>query len=221
MKRTSILVTFCLLLLVSATLLYSRDFFFNECVNLEHYIQKSGNAGPIWFILISAIGIAFIPRTSFLILAGFFFGTWYGTLYAFIASLITSVSMYFFAKSKMSDTVERLLRQTFLMNKLNRLSLRHGFAFAFLARNAHLHFGIVNLACGILPMRFRDYFWGSFFGLLPGTLGICYAASVFGCSLLDRNAKMPQDLAWKIGLGSLLLTGVSLIPLIFDKKNKT
>lgn len=198
-----------------------RGYIYGECVRLETFVRQSGSAAPIYFILLSTIGLVFfIPRTTFLILAGVFFGTTEGVIYSYLASFFSALISFYFARSRLRSVVIPLLHKRKWFWTLEALSHKYGILFVILSRNIRAHFALINLACGVLRIGTFKFLLGSFIGLLPGTIGTCYAASLLGCKLLDPKEDIPFHLIWKFLLVSILLNILSLAPILWDRYKK-
>lgn len=207
-----------LLLIVAGYL--SRDYLHPYCLHLQNWIIENPRIAPLYFVLLSILAqILFIPRTTYVVFAGALFGTVTGVVYTMVITFVSGWILFYFARTRFRQKVERMLRARRLFHKLEKLSHRHGTFFVIVSRNLRVHFCVISFACGIFPIQTWEYLAGTFIGLLPSTIGYCWAASILGCTVLEPGFSIPFEMVWKFTLCSLLLGGLSLLPFFFDKKN--
>ncbi len=132
---------------------------------LDLFVRAAGFFGPAVFAAIYALGVLALPATPFTAAGALIFGKYLGTACNFIgavagASLSFLLGRYFL----------RGFAAGFLVGKLadlDRKAEEHGFSVIFYLRIFWFPFIVLNYGAGATRIRFGDYFWGTFFGILP------------------------------------------------------
>ena len=131
---------------------------------------------PFAFVYVMAAflagGLLFFPITLLIAATALLFDPWRGFVFALAGSLTSACATYGIGRLLGRPMVERMLR-TPRMRRFRDELRRRGFAAIFSARLAPVgSFSLVNLLAGALEVRFRSYFLGNIFGILPGSLGL-------------------------------------------------
>ena len=129
--------------------------------------------------------VLFIPGSPLTLAGGAIFGPVYGTLYTIVgatagAFVAFTLSRYF---KKHFVHVGQGKVATTLASYDARIT-SHGFVTVLFLRFVPLFpFNGLNFALGLTKVTLRDYFFGTLFGIIPGTFAYVY----FGDSLVSRN----------------------------------
>ncbi|MFA9461354.1 TVP38/TMEM64 family protein [Thiohalorhabdus methylotrophus] len=103
-----------------------------------------------------------------------------------VAALVTAVLNYALGAMLGRQAVTSLAGSR--INRISQwLSNRGVVAVATLRVLPVAPFIIVNLVAGAVHIRFRNYFWGSVIGMIPGTLAIAVFADSLLAVILDPN----------------------------------
>ncbi|MFZ5775803.1 MAG: TVP38/TMEM64 family protein [Thermodesulfobacteriota bacterium] len=158
-----------LLFLVGAVALFrytpAREFITPEA--LKGLIRSSGPWGPLVFVLLYAAGIClFLPALLFTGIGAVLFGTLHGFVYNELgamlgASLAFGIGRYLgrdFAASLIGDRLKRYD---------DRIA-KNGFATVLYLRLIFFPFTPLCFGMGLTKVSFRDYFWGTLFGIIAG-----------------------------------------------------
>ncbi len=131
-------------------------------------IKSLGPLAPLVFTLSVAIlvGIGF-PRLIFCVIAGMALGFWYGLWWTQLGTLAGNYGVFCLARRGAKDWAQRYLSRRAEIQQLIRQESILG---VILARQMPLPGLIVNLACGLLPIRHRDYLLGTIVGQLPAAV---------------------------------------------------
>lgn len=88
---------------------------------IEQMVESAGFWGPIILMFLMTFGILFSPIPSFLfiIISGYLYGFWLGSLYSYIGHFLAAFSMFlayrrfrkFFGKSKRSERYRRFIKE--------------------------------------------------------------------------------------------------------------
>ncbi len=163
----------------------------------------------VYMGLYALASVLFIPGSPLTLAGGAIFGPLYGTLYTVIGATLGAVLAF---------SLSRYFKQHFLQygegsvaKKLERYDEKiasHGFVTVLFLRFVPLFpFNGLNFGLGVTKVSFRDYFLGTFLGIIPGTFAYVY----FGDSLASLNIT-------KIVLAILIVVVLSLVGKIVMKK---
>jgi uncharacterized membrane protein YdjX (TVP38/TMEM64 family) len=212
-----------ILLLIGATaylFLTEEDLFRNPQL-IKTQVLSWGAWGPLGFMLLYAFGPSLlVPGAVMTVAAGLAFGTVWGSVYsvvgADIGALIAFAAGRFLGKGfvtsmfsgRFGDVLDKIARNGFQIILYLRV-------FPIIPYNA------LNLLAGASPIRFRDYFWASMIGMVPGTilfaflgnelwhptsprfmLALALIAVSFACGELYRRTRVDRTTAVEAGLSS-------------------
>ena len=191
-----------------------------DCATIHSYLARQGNWAPLVYVVGSVIVSLFLfPRTLLLISAGMVFGFGWGVFWVMLSSMISAVATFWISRRLVSQRVLAFAGSHPELRKTVDNFDRNEFSYMMFLRLAHVSFGAVNYICGALPVRFGVYFWTTLIGLLPATVAVVYAASGFGCALVDGDAALPPDLKWKLWASGIGLSLMALLPIFFRRKS--
>jgi uncharacterized membrane protein YdjX (TVP38/TMEM64 family) len=137
---------------------------------LQLWLQQMGIWAPIIYILVYAIATIFIlPSTPLNLSGGAIFGSVWGTVWTSIAAVLAAVLSFGFSRTIGRKVVEQKLAGKW--QSLDREMEQGGFFYMFAIRLLPLiPYGMVNFAAGLTSIKFRDYFFGTLLGTVPGIL---------------------------------------------------
>lgn len=170
--------------------------------------------GPALFIMIYAIGCLGALPGAFLTLAGgAVFGVWPGALYNLAAANLGANLAFFMSRFLGRDFVEGLLKGKKLA-KFDQKINEAGFKTIFRLRLIPLvPFNGLNFGAGLSSVKFRDYFLGTLFGMIPG----CFIYTYFADSLMSGIEGAGRKANLNLAIAALLLIALSFLPAIFKK----
>ncbi len=149
---------------------------------LKRTILGFGVLAPIVYMSLYALAsVLFIPGSPLTLAGGALFGPLYGTIYTIVGATIGALLAF---------TLSRTLGRKFISfgngsvsQKLQTYDVKiaqHGFLMVLFLRFVPLFpFNGLNFALGLTKVSYRDYFLGTFLGIIPGTFAYVY----FGDSL--------------------------------------
>lgn len=199
-----------------------------ECGVIQAQIAEWGALAPIGFFLLYVLAtVAFIPGLVVTLLAGLAFGKWWGTLVVSLASTFGATLAFLIARYMARDLVEGFLSKQAWFNKFKGSVEEDGFFFVIFVRLVPLFpFNGLNYACGLVPLKLRDYVIGSMLGMLPGTFAYVYLGET-GCKLIDpviqgrfSPSDMPADVRNSLLLSIVVLAVLSVLPVAIKKLRK-
>lgn len=215
--------------LVLCLAIIARRYQIPSCANIQSAIHEVGVLAPALFLVGYVLGtVAFFPGVLLTLIGGLAFGPWWGTLLVSVASLSGAVASFVIGRYLARDVVEALLARQPWFKSLSEGIQRGGFSFVLFVRLVPLFpFNALNYACGVLPLRLRDFFIGSLVGMLPATFAYVYLGAA-GCRLIDVSLggrlslwDMPEDIRKSLFIAVGLLGLLSVSPVLLKVLRKT
>lgn len=151
-------------------LLWAHREWFEDPQLVKTQIVQWGAWGPVVYMLLYAVGPSFlVPGAVMTIAAGLAFGTWWGSLWSLLGADIGALVAFAAGRFMGQEFVVRALGGRF-RNMLDRIA-RNGFYITLYLRIVPvIPYNAFNLLAGASPITFRDYFWASMIGMVPGTI---------------------------------------------------
>ncbi len=131
-------------------------------------VGSAGPFGPALFVLIYALGVLALPATPFTACGAFIFGKYGGAVYSILGGTLGASVSFLVGRYLLRDFAHGFLVGR--LGDLDRKAEHHGFSIIFYLRILWFPFIVLNYGAGATRIRFRDYFWGTFFGILPAML---------------------------------------------------
>lgn len=153
----------------SGYLFLSHDELFRNPQLVKSEILSWGVWGPLGYILLYAFGPSLLlPGAVMTVAAGLAFGLVRGAIYAVVGAELGALVAFWAGRFLGHNLTQRLIVNRFT-ELCDRIS-RNGFAIILYLRIFPVvPYNALNLVAGASPIRFRDYFWASLIGLVPGT----------------------------------------------------
>jgi uncharacterized membrane protein YdjX (TVP38/TMEM64 family) len=141
---------------------------------LEQWVADSGNAGPLVFMLVYAIGtVFFLPGSVLTLAGGALFGPFWGTFYNLTAATIGAGISFLVARYIASDWAKSKSKGM-VKNMINGVD-HEGWRFVAFVRLVPLFpFNLLNYALGVTRIRFSHYLLASYICMLPGSAAYTY-----------------------------------------------
>ena len=171
-KMVNLLRIVILVVLVggSAYLLLTHLNWFEDPRLVKREVLECGVWGPTVYILLFAIGPSFlVPGAVMTIAGGLAFGALWGAVWSMIGAYLGALVAFGAGRFLGRSFVERIIgeRLRALADKL----ARNGFYIILYLRLVPvIPYNALNLLAGASPIVFRDYFWASVIGMIPGTI---------------------------------------------------
>jgi uncharacterized membrane protein YdjX (TVP38/TMEM64 family) len=149
--------------------------YFYQFVNLIERTDKF-SAG-VYIILGKIVGdVVLFPGTPLTVLAGAVLGSFWGTVVSIVGNVIGASCAFL---------ISRYLLKNFIQNKVlkkypkvdrfeGELSKNGFFVVLFLRLVPVFPFNILNFLLGVTEVKFKDYFFGTLVGIIPGTFLFVY-----------------------------------------------
>jgi len=158
-----------------------------------------------------------VPGTLLSFSGAILFGTALGTVMNVLGATLGETLAFFAAKFLGRDFV-----QGFLEGRLDRFQSmveKNGFTVMLLLRLVPIFpFVVVNYAAGLSKMRFRDYFFASMIGIIPGTFVYTYLFATLGERVLTSGFEMKDLLTVDVLAPVMLFVLLLVSTLIYKKK---
>lgn len=169
---------------------------------------RSVRLGPVTPVVAAATcalaTLVLVPLTVLTIACVMLLGPWLGVPVFYAGMLAGAAATYGLGRLAGVEYLRRLAGSR--LDRMRRLFSRHGVLSVTLVRLVPVApFGVVNAVAGSLRVPLRDFLIGTLLGVLPGTLIIAAAGSVFEAAFLEAT-----PLAGWIGAGAV----VALIVLV-------
>ncbi len=178
----------------------SNNDYFNQLKNKNFFLIS------LVFFIFTIIWVFFIGFGSpILLLSGFIFGKWVGTIYAVLSLSIGATLLYIFANYFLKDLVEEKFSKRF--SNLNEKFKKNEFMFFLIYRFVGgIPFFISNILPTIFNVKLKNFFFGSIIGLSPQIfVGVSLGAGLN--EIIQKNIEAPS-------LIEILLSPEIYIPII-------
>jgi uncharacterized membrane protein YdjX (TVP38/TMEM64 family) len=164
------IVLVLVLVLGSGWLLWAHSEWFENPSLVKVEVLSCGLWGPVVYMLLYAVGPSFlVPGAVMTIAGGLAFGALWGSVYSLLGADAGALIAFAAGRFLGRSFVERLVGARF--EKLLAKIGHHGFQIIFYLRLVPLiPYNALNLLAGASPITFRDYFWASMIGMVPGTI---------------------------------------------------
>ncbi|MGA2411766.1 MAG: TVP38/TMEM64 family protein [Candidatus Binataceae bacterium] len=154
----------------SAYLLLLHLNWFEDPRLVKREVLAWGLWGPIAYILLFAVGPSFlVPGAVMTIAGGLAFGALWGALWSLVGAYMGALVAFGAGRFLGRSFVERVIGER--LRTLGQKLTRNGFyVILYLRLVPVIPYNALNLLAGASPIGFRDYFWASVIGMIPGTI---------------------------------------------------
>ena len=174
--------------------------YFNQLKNKNFFLIS------LVFFIFTIIWVLLLGFGSpILLLSGFIFGKWMGSIYAVLSLSIGATLLYIFANYFLKDLVEEKFSKRF--SNLNEKFKKNEFMFFLIYRFVGgIPFFISNILPTIFNVKLKNFFFGSIIGLSPQIfVGVSLGAGLN--EIIQKNIEAPS-------LIEILLSPEIYIPII-------
>jgi uncharacterized membrane protein YdjX (TVP38/TMEM64 family) len=220
-KAAGIKFTFLVLFLVGVAILV-------KCTGVEAYLtreqinallNRAGLWAPVAYIFVYITLTLFaLPGLPFTIAGALAFGALPATLYVAIGGTVSASGCFFMSRYLGRDFVARLIKGGKL-KEFDESIEKNGFKILFIMRLIPIFpFSGINFGAGLSNVRFRDYFFATTIGIIPGTFVYC-CLTVAAQKAAGRGWQAFLAGEFLLPLG-LFLAMVVFSPLLYKKTRK-
>ncbi|MFA6283180.1 MAG: VTT domain-containing protein [Desulfurivibrionaceae bacterium] len=181
---------------------------------LQSLVQSFGPWGPLAFVLLYAGGIClFLPATLFTGIGALLFGTLYGFLYNELGALLGASLAFYIGRYLGRDFAAGLIGDR--LQKYDDRIAANGFATVLYLRLIFFPFTPLNFGMGLTRVTFREYFFGTLFGIIAGG----FVLTFFFATLAEVwiSGDWWQLVSWKALFSLALFAGSFFIPKVIRK----
>ena len=177
---------------------------------IQAFVLGMGQWGPAVFVLLYAIGPAFlVPGLPFDLVAGILFGPIWGTVYALLGSTLGATIAFLAARTVGRDWTEEKLSGP--LRKLKQGVDKGGWEFvAFVRLVPVIPFNLLNYALGLTRIRVAPYVLASFVFMAPATAVYVYAGWAGGEALTGEGTI--SETAWRVFVALTALGCLAVLP---------
>ena len=150
--------------------LWAHTEWFDDPQRVKAEITQWGIWAPVLYIALYAVGPSILlPGAVMTIAGGLAFGTLWGAIYAISGAFAGALIAFAAGRFLGRDFVQRITGER-IRRVLGQVK-RQGFRIIFYLRLFPvIPYNALNLIAGASPISFRDYFWATMLGLIPGTI---------------------------------------------------
>lgn len=186
--------------------------FRNHQIALTLFVEQHRILAVLTFSAIYFISAAVVPLGGFLALvAGFFFGTFWGTTIAMISGTLGSMTVFILTQYFFRDWVQEHYGKHLLPveKELHTHPLSYLLFLRFLPIMPHL---VINTIPAVVRMRTSTFFLATIIGTFPGTLLFVYAGRELG-----RISQTGEVFSTTLIVLFVLLAVLAALPLVYKK----
>ncbi len=183
-------------------------------LKIKELVRGTGNFGPFLFILVYGLGVClFLPSTLFTGIGAMIFGTFYGFIYNFIGAMLGASLAFFIGRYLGRDFAASLIGNR--LEKYDSKIAANGFTVTLYLRLVFFPFTPLNFGMGLTRITFRQYFWGTFWGIIAGG----FAMTFFFATIMDiwTDGHWERLLDWRSIVSVILFVGSFFIPKLVQK----
>jgi uncharacterized membrane protein YdjX (TVP38/TMEM64 family) len=176
--KAIVLAAVLAVLAAAALLLPVRDWLVDGIA----WIQTQGALAWVVFVLFYvAAAVLLVPGSILTLAAGFIFGLGLGVALVSAGSVLGAAAAFLVGRFLARDWVRARISELPRFRALDSATQHEGFIIVLLARLSPLFpFNVLNYGFGITGVRFKDYFLGSWIGMLPATVLYVYVGTLAG-----------------------------------------
>ena len=159
--------------------------YFNQLKNKNFFLIS------LVFFIFTIIWVLLLGFGSpILLLSGFIFGKWFGSIYAVLSLSIGATLLYIFANYFLKDLVEEKFSKRF--SNLNEKFKKNEFTFFLIYRFVGgIPFFISNILPTIFNVKLKNFFFGSIIGMSPQIfVGVSLGAGLN--EIIQKNIEAPS-----------------------------
>ena len=159
--------------------------YFNQLKNKNFFIVS------LVFFIFTIIWVLLLGfGTPILLLSGFIFGKWFGSIYAVLSLSIGATLLYIFASYFLKDLVEEKFSIRF--SDLSEKFKKNEFTFFLIYRFVGgIPFFISNILPTIFNIKIKNFFFGSIIGMFPQIfIGVSLGSGLN--EIIQKNSEAPS-----------------------------
>uniref|UniRef100_A0A7R9U9H4 VTT domain-containing protein n=1 Tax=Pinguiococcus pyrenoidosus TaxID=172671 RepID=A0A7R9U9H4_9STRA len=174
-------------------------------------IEDAGPMGYVYFALVYTLAeLVALPAVPLTASSGYLFGTFRGTSVVLLSATVAASISFLLSRTFLRQYVKGFAASNPKWSAVDKAVGREGFRLVLLLRlSPLLPFALSNYLYGLSAVDFWGYFWGTFFGFMPGTVAYVYSGQVGReVSTAVANSSMSTGTPWYIYVAALGGLGV-------------
>lgn len=174
---------------------------------VEQYVRQAGGWGPVFFILLFAIGtVVFLPGSIFGLAGGALFGPVWGSVFNLTGASLGAAAAFLIARYAASEWARGKAGPR--LDQLIRGVEDEGWRFVAFVRLVPLFpFNLLNYALGLTRIGFRGYLIATIVCMAPGTIAFTWLGHAGKAAAAGTEDALRQGL---VALG--LVVAVAFLP---------
>jgi uncharacterized membrane protein YdjX (TVP38/TMEM64 family) len=181
---------------------------------LGAWLATAGLWAPLAFILFYAVGVClFIPGTLLTALGAAIFGAYWGFLYVWVGAMLGAAGGFLIGRYLGREFAASLIGDR--LKKYDDAIARNGFATVLYLRLVYFPFTAMNFGMGLTRVKFRDYLWGTGFGILAGTF--IFTFFIGTVKKVWATGQWTNLISWQVFFSLALFVFSLFIPKIINK----
>ena len=183
---------------------------------LRAAIEAYGAWGPVLFVAGYVVGeLLFFPGLPLTLLGGLVFGPVWGTVYVWIAAMLSAALAFLVARHLARDTVERWMAHSPRLARIDAAIGRHGWRILMITRLVPLFpFNLQNYAYGLTRIPLWPYLVVTAICILPATIAFTLAAGALS------GGGTPGRTVWTLAVSGVLIVILSLTPRWLTRRSR-
>ncbi|MFH2204483.1 MAG: TVP38/TMEM64 family protein [Elusimicrobiota bacterium] len=157
--------------------------------------------------------VLLVPGTLLTLGAGLLFGVVMGSVYVSIASTLGAAAAFLIGRYLARGWIARKIAGSAKFNAIDEAVAAEGWKIVGLARLSPIFpFNVLNYACGLTRVSFKDYILASWAGMLPGTVLYVYLGSITSdLAALGAGTGQKTPAQWALTVVGLIATAAVTI----------
>ena len=173
------------------------------------WVAALGAWGFIFYIVIYILAcVFFIPGSILTLGAGVLFGVMKGSIIVSIASTLGATCAFLVGRHIAREWVSRKIQANPKFQAIDEAVAREGWKIVGLTRLSPIFpFNLLNYAYGLTRVSLRDYFFASWFGMMPATVMYVYIGSLAGeIARIGSEGRSRTPAEWALYIVGLIAT---------------
>lgn len=179
--------------------------------SVRDFLETFGKKAAIVYILVYALNtiLPFPPLAILSLTAGLAFGKLWGALYLMIGAMLGASFAFFISRSLAKGIVDKALKGK--IKDFDEAMKTKGFATVLFFRLVPIvPHEVLNYASGLTKISFRDYFFATLIGVIPGVIINAYFGGELG-----KIDSIRELISFKFIITAVVVIAIILTPVIY------
>ncbi|APC92228.1 putative membrane protein [Francisella sp. MA067296] len=169
---------------------------------------------------IAVVALSIPGATIMTLLGGLLFGLLLGSFVVVVAATLGASVVFFAVRTALGDFLKTKAKRS--IEKMRRGFEKDVFNYLLVLRLIPIFpFFIINISAGLLGVKFRDFFWATFLGIIPGSVVYIWVGTSFAYVIQQGDeVNLGIILEPQFILPIIALAILSVVPVFIKKLNK-